>query len=231
MWPALPVRPRRAAAALALVAGLGLAGYGAGLDGERGAATRALFLNHHCVVDEPRAPAALLPLAAAFALIAAAGAGLAGGQRISPRDLPLSRPLLMAASLVLLRFAIDRAAAPEPLAHAFGLVWMIPGLALFAHVRARAPVRDLALVALLVRLPAAAAVGAATAFDLGSHFSLVRVERIAAPWRAAPIVFEPGSLQQFAALGLLPQLVIWPLLALAAGALLLALLRRFTPTT
>lgn len=198
-----------------------------GATGDRTTRLRALFLHHHCVVDEPTAPAAMLPLLLGVTALSAGLLGLLGGR--STR-LGLAAPLTLAAVLTTLRYGIDLAAAPEPLAHAFGVTWMIPGLGLFAALRqqqgeSKSLLLDLAVLAIGIRAPALTANAITTHFDLGSHYSLVRVERIAIPFADGPAHFVPQSLHQFLLLGVLPQLVIWPLITFA-GALLCANLAR-----
>jgi hypothetical protein len=59
----------------------------------------------------------------------------------------------------------------------------------------------------------------ATTIDLGSHYSLARVERVVMPWRSEPYLFQPGSAKQLLWLAVLPQLCLWPMVTFAvAGA-------------
>lgn len=210
----LSPRTRRFLSFAAIAGGIVLTLGAATVEGQRSSRLRALFLHHHCVVDEPSAPAAQLPML--LGIVALAGGFLALRAKPS-RSLPLSTPIVVASAIAILRFGVDRAAAPEAIAHAFGVLWLVPVLGAYAAVRgatgaSSSIARDLAVLAFATRTPAFALNAITTYCDLGSHYSLARVARIAIPFASDPVVFEPRSISQFLALSAVPQLVLWPIL-------------------
>lgn len=224
----LSSRTRRLLGFAAITCGLALLIGAATADGARSTRLRALFLHHHCVVDEPSAPAAQLPRI--LGIVALAGGFLALRAKPS-RSLSLTTPIVIASAIAVLRFGVDRAAAPEALAHAFGVTWLVPVLGAYVAMRVATGASpsfsgDLAILAIATRIPALALNAITTAFDLGSHYSLVRVARIAIPFARDPLVFEPRSLSQFFALSALPQLVVWPIITFAVAGVCARILLR-----
>ncbi len=194
---------------------------GRGEDGARVSSSRTLIFHHHYVTAEESAPPYVLPL-----VIAAGCLVFALGVRFSaPARAPVdgARVQLVATALVVLRFAVEKAGANEPFAHAFGVMWLAPALGIRAALAVpEQPLRFAPLFrfALLSRIPVIVATLLATWLDLGSHFSLARIARIEIPFVEVRLLCEPLDPKQIALLIAVPQLVVWPaLMALAALAI------------
>lgn len=180
-------------------------------DDVRSGITRSLMFHHHVVVDRPVAAAWALPLVLAILFVCAA-IWIARGWRPGGERRPWVAPFVLGLGVIAGRFALDRAAAPEPVAHAVGLLWW--GVALGPYLqRSRVGVGATALrLAFATRLVVVGLNVLATRCDWGTHFSLARVERVALPFVDTVFMAPPGSVRQFLALVVLPQLVIWPML-------------------
>lgn len=173
--------------------------------------TRSLMFHHHVVVDRPVAAAWALPLVLAILFVCAA-IWIARGWRPGGERRPWVAPFVLGLGVIAGRFALDRAAAPEPVAHAVGLLWW--GVALGPYLQ-RSGVRVGATALRLAFATRLVVVGLnvlATRCDWGTHFSLARVERVALPFVDTVFMAPPGSVRQFLGLVVLPQLVIWPML-------------------
>jgi hypothetical protein len=222
-------RVRRGIAALAVAAAACLASFACFADGTREARPRTLIAHHHYAASHEVAPAYAAPLvyAAGCALLA-----FTMSRRPAVRT-PWSRPLRIATTIVVLRFAAEKAAAAEPFAHALGLVWMAPGLGIHAWLATRgsplgATLRQLAIHALAIRIPALLATIAATLFDLGTHFSLMRLERFELPGLGFRVPSGPLDAPAWVVAILLPQLVLHPAFAWLVGATTAVAAKRFT---
>lgn len=181
--------------------------------------TRALMFHHHVVVDRPVAAAWALPLFLAILCVGAA-IWIARGWRPGGERRPWVAPFVLGLGVIAGRFALDRAAAPEPIAHACGLLWWSVAIGPYLRLRDR-PVGMTALrLAFATRLVVVALNVLATRYEWGTHFSLERVQRVALPFVDSVFAAPPGSVRQILVLVVLPQLVIWPMLT--AGIAVLA---------
>jgi len=125
----------------------------------------------------------------------------------------------------LVRFAMEKVAAPAALAQLFGVIWLAPVVGVYFFVALRsegrgwgALVAALAVYGLATRAFVVALYVVATALHLGTHHDLSTVWAVSAPWGNA-YHFVPGSLSQMFLLVLVPQLLIWPAFTVATGAL------------
>lgn len=127
--------------------------------------------------------------------------------------------------VILVRFLLEKAAAPADWTKAFGVFWLPPVVGAWFYLRNRAegagvgrlPVSLLGY-ALFVRGVVAALYVVATRFRLGSHFDLSSITWAEGPWGRV-YHFEPGSFTQLVSLAIVPQLVVWPSFTLVAGLL------------
>jgi len=129
-------------------------------------------------------------------------------------------------AVTLLRFLLEKAAAPELLSFAVGVTWLAPLFGAFFALRLRSegarrlwlPLAGLLLLyGVATRGFVAALVVVATKLQLGSHYDVSSVVRIRHPLTGALHTFAPGSLEQLLQLAVVPQLAFWPLFTLATG--------------
>lgn len=211
--------------ALAVAAALLIAG-ALNPAGERVTRLRSLILHHHYVVDEPVAARGAVWLAFGVVVI-----GLLLVARLPSRS-AWNRALALGGALVPLRILVDRAATPEPLDHAVGLFWLIPALGIQAALSGcrsdrKAPWGWFWSLGLLVRVPVVAVMAIATHWQLGTHYSLARIERVTLPGCAGPIVFEHPFARWFW-LAVVPELLVWPMLTALGAAVTWHLCRRIS---
>jgi hypothetical protein len=151
------------------------------------------------------------------------------------RPRPLLSSVAVAWLVTVVRFLLEKSAAPSLLVEAMGVTWLAPvaGVYLALAQRADRPgaaalLRALLRYAFLVRGVVALVGVAATRFAAGTHYDVSPLTEVAAGFGARSFVFAPGSWDQLLWLTLLPQLVIWPAFTVlvgmaAAGAALLLL--------
>jgi hypothetical protein len=164
-------------------------------------------------------------------------AGLVFGEPLSrwlsPR--PLVNCVAVAWLLTLVRFLLEKSAAPPVLVQAVGVTWLAPVAGAYfatalpgARPGGRSLVRTLVVYAVLVRGLVALAGVLATHLGLGSHYDVSAVTSVPVALTGDSFSFVPGSGLQTLWLTLVPQLVVWPAYTVAAG-LLGAGLARFLP--
>jgi hypothetical protein len=165
-------------------------------------------------------------------------AGLALGEPLArwltPRVLLSS--VAVAWLVTLVRFLLEKSAAPAFLVQAMGVTWLAPVAgAYFATAlepgrpALKSLVRLLVLYAFLVRGLVALLGVVATLRGLGTHYDASAVTSVAVAVTGHAFSFVPGSWRQVLWLTLVPQLVVWPAYTVAAGmigAALAGLLRR-----
>lgn len=189
-----------------------------GSEGQRAAPTTT-FLIATPYVTAPAlasASAAYYVLTAVFLALGALGLGLSEPQaaRLSERWFALS--LGLAAGVVVLRFVLEKAAAPPELSRLLGVTWLSPAVGAFflARLRSRGhgPGRALAWLlgwVLASRLMVVLLYAVASGLRLGTHFDLTPLVEVSQPFTGQRFRFEPGSLDQFVSIGVLPQLLFW----------------------
>lgn len=226
-WPQLAARWRTALAVLANAAGVGFLIFAVNTEGLRETATVSVFLIGRGYVTESAEALASLPyyvftgvcfLLGTTAL--AAPDGLA--QRLREHWLAWAIGLSLATTA--LRFALEKAAAPQAWTQAVGITWAAPAVGAFIFFNVRHQRRPLlALVAALLaygfasRAAVAALMATASSLQLGSHYDISALVRVANPFTREVYEFEPGSLHQIVSLGVLPQLGVWPFYTVLSG--------------
>jgi len=241
-WPALPGRWRRALALGAGLTGVALLGLALRTEGVRETQTRAVYLLGQPFVTDQAQALASLPLyllSGTSLLLGMLGlvASDAFAEDLSRRW--LAHAIGLSLGLTALRFALEKAAAPAAWAEPVGVTWIAPVIGAHFAWHALRERRGFASVAIalvaygvVVRASIAALMVAATTLRLGSHYDISRVVRVVNPLTRELVEFVPGSFDQVFRLGVLPQLLVWPLYTLVSGLLgagLLALLRRSWP--
>jgi hypothetical protein len=126
--------------------------------------------------------------------------------------------------VTIIRFLLEKSAAPDLLTQAVGVTWMAPVAGVYFAVcvreeggRLRHLVRPLAIYAFLVRGFVAAVAVFATRLGLGTHYDLSPFVRVTLRLTGTEHVFAAGSWWQILWLSLVPQLVVWPVYTVAAG--------------
>jgi len=153
-------------------------------------------------------------------------AGLAFGEGL-PRWLA-PRPLLISVAVAwlvtVLRFLLEKSAAPSLLVQAIGVTWLAPvaGACMATGLTPARPgrrrlLRALFSYAIFVRGFVALVAVVATRFGLGSHYDVSGLTFVPVTWTGDAYTFVPGTWRQTFWLILVPQLVIWPAITIVAG--------------
>jgi hypothetical protein len=148
---------------------------------------------------------------------------------------PLARwlsvhPVLSSAAVAwlvtLVRFLLEKSAAPALLVQAMGVTWMIPIAGVYLAVTLppgetgwRPLARRLAGYAFLVRGMVALTSVVSTRLGLGTHYDVSSLTVLVLGFTGHSYTFAPSSWQQLLWLTLLPQLVAWPAVTLLIGLL------------
>lgn len=226
-WGRLPAPGRRTLALLTSAAGLVFLMLAINTEGIRESPTVAVFLLGTPSVVEQVSASASLPyyvLTAACLLLGTAGLAVRDdvAQRMERRWMASAVGLSLAVTL--LRFALEKAAAPSSWTYAVGIVWLIPVVGAWFALNLRTTWRtvgalagSLLVYALTVRGFVASLMIVATTLRLGSHYDVSQFVRV--PFRGHVYEYAPGSFAQILELALVPQLVFWPPFTLAAGLL------------
>ncbi len=225
-WSGLPARWRRALALGSSLLALVFLVLALGSEGLRATESTAVFLLGTPYVTASASASASLPYYVLTGLCLMLGtAGLATSDQAAAALWERWASVAIAASWLvsLVRFLLEKAAAPEALAHLFGVTWLAPVVGGFFWLRLResgrgvpALWRYLLVYGLAIRGAVAALYFLATRFRLGSHYDVYSVTTVRAPWGAI-YHFEPGSLSQVLGLGVIPQLAVWPVYTLISG--------------
>ena len=225
-WGDLPGRVRLALALTVSVAGLVFLVLATSTEGFRETQSTTVFLVGPPQVTGLASASASLPyyvLTAFCLLVGTLGvvASDATAQLVSRRFLAWA--VVVSLTVVVVRFLLEKAAAPAGWTRAFGVFWLPPVVGAWFYLRGRAEGAGLGrlaswllVYALIVRGVVAALYVVATLFRLGSHFDLSSITWAEGFWGRV-YHFEPGSFTQLASLALVPQLVVWPLFTVTAG--------------
>jgi hypothetical protein len=153
-------------------------------------------------------------------------AGLALGEPLSRwlASRPLASSVAVAWMLTMVRFLLEKSAAPGLLVQALGVTWVAPVAGAYlatdpvpAQDRRRTVLRRLLAYAFLVRGFVAVVGLAATQLGLGTHYDVSGVTSVPVALTGQVYRFEPGGWPQALWLTLIPQLVVWPAFTVAAG--------------
>jgi hypothetical protein len=226
-WPLLggPARRRLAIATnLAGVAALVAALQAEGL--RQSATTSAVIVGAGSHTLTSSASASLYYYVLTAACLSLGFVGFAFGEPLARWLAP--RPILSTASvawmLTLMRFLLEKSAAPPVLAQAVGVTWLAPFAGAFVALGLRESqpgwrplARQLVGYAFLVRGFVAAVSLVATTLRLGTHYDVSPITELALGATGRVIAFEAGSVAQRLWLVLVPQLVLWPVYTVLAG--------------
>jgi hypothetical protein len=227
-WAEFPGRWRRALALVTSVAGLVFLVLALSTEGFRETQSMAVLLVGTPFVTSLSSASASLPYYVLTGLCLLLGTlGLAISDSVAALAARRFLAWAIAASLLVLlvRFALEKVAAPGAWTRLFGVTWLAPVVGAYFWLRLREEGRGLAalvgrlvLYGLAVRGAVALLYVAATALRLGSHFDLSSVVVVKAPWGAV-YHFTPGGFPQLLNLAIFPQVVIWPVFTVVSGLL------------
>ncbi len=238
-WPHFPAPWRRTASIASSAAGLGFLLAGLAAEGLRETETTALVvLGPSYLTGTSSASASLhyYVLTAVCLLLGFTGLVFGG-----PMSRWLSRHWLVSAVSVawlvtVIRFLLERSAAPALLIQAVGVTWMAPVAGAFFAVCLRAtgrPLKDLigplVAYAFLVRAFVALVGILATRLHLGTHYDVSSLVNVTLGLTGTEHSFESGGWSQIFWLSLLPQLAILPLFTVVSGLVGSALVWRWSP--
>ena len=234
-WGRLPGTWRRGLALLTSVLGLLFLVAALRTEGHREAATTAVvILGPVYVTDQATAAESLRYYVMTGLCLLLGTAGLAVSDETARRL--GSRWMLTAIVLSLLvtaaRFGLEKAAAPASWTRPMGVTWLPAIVGAFFAVNANREGRSLGAVAralyvygLVVRGAVALLMVVATTWRLGSHYDVSALVNVKNPLTGQWHEFAPGSVDQLLFLGVLPQLVFWPVYTVVVGILGAALAR------
>jgi len=241
-WPRLPPIWRLRISLATSAAGVGFLIAGVDAEGLREAATRSVLVVGPATLTATASASASLHYYVLTAVCLLLGfAGLVFGEPLSRFLAPrvVTSATLVAWLVTVIRFLLEKSAAPEVLTQAVGVTLMAPVAgALFAAARRsrgggslRDLVRPLWAYAYLVRGFVVLVGLVATHLHLGSHYDVSPFVRVPVALTGRTYLFESGSLAQVFWLVLLPQLAVWPLFTVATGLLGGSLVLRLAGTT
>lgn len=228
-WPQSSARARRRMSFGASVAGLGFLVAALRSEGLRETAVRrAVILGEAVQTGTTLASASFAYYVLTAVCLLLGFAGLVAGDRLARWLAP--RFVLSATAvawfLTVVRFLLEKGAAPPHLAQAVGITWMAPiAGAYFATCLRDEPlpwrriVRALILYAFAARSLVALLGIVATRRQLGSHYDVSSLTELRLAFADGPLHWEPASWPQIFWLVVVPQVLVWPLLTVAAGVL------------
>jgi hypothetical protein len=225
-WPRLPARWRRRLSVATSAAGLGFLVAAVQAEGLRESALTSVVLVGSATLTATTSASASLYYYVLTAVCLLLGfAGLALGETLSrwlaPRVLLSST--LVAWLVTLVRFLLEKSAAPAFLVDAVGVTWLAPVAGAYfasdpgARLDPRGLARLLARYAFLVRGVVAALGVAATRLGLGTHYDVSPVTSVPVALAGASFSLAPASAAQLFWLTLVPQLLLWPVYTVVAG--------------
>jgi hypothetical protein len=227
-WGRLPGEWRRVVALFASIGGLASLLVAINSEGVREAATVGFVLATPYVTEQASASVSLPYYVLTGIGLLLGTAGLAVSDQAATR---LARSWFTSAVVLSLlmtatRFALEKVAAPRFWTLPVGITWLAPLVGAFFATNLRDEGKGLRhLVAALlgyayaVRGAVAALMFVASKEGLGSHYDVSSIVRVQNPFTGQIHEFVPGSFSQVMSLGLIPQLVIWPVYTLLAGLL------------
>jgi hypothetical protein len=234
-WPHLPGLWRRrlalvcsGGAVLSLIMAMSTEGF-------RESPTVAVFLMGRPYVLETTAASAGLPyyvVTGVLLLLGFAGMALGDDAAHRLRHRPVAIAIALSVLITLVRFLLEKAAAPAGWTHAVGISWIPPVVGAYLALHYRAEKRSFAALlgalvvyAFAVRGAVAALMVAATHWRLGSHYDVSPLTVVVNPMTGGTYSFVPGSAEQVLSVAILPQLLVWPIYTVLAGLVGVALAR------
>ncbi len=228
-WPRLSGAWRRKLAVLSSTAGLLCLILAMNTEGFRESPTVAVFLVGTPYITERASASASMPYYVLTAVCLLLGvAGLAVGDELA-RGLSrhwLATAVGLSVGITALRFLLEKTAAPWSWTQAVGVTGLAPVVGAYFAVCLRSEAKGLRhllgallIYAVSVRGAIAALMVLATTRRLGSHYDISPLAVVQNPFTERLYTFEPGSLAQIVNVGLIPQLLVWPLYTLLTGLL------------
>jgi hypothetical protein len=218
-WGRMGGEPRRSIALASSAVGVILLMLALNTEGQREAPTTAEFLLSGRYVTGHVSASASLPyyvLTAVCLLLGTAGLVTPDEQARRLDGHWFAAAVTLSLLVTVLRFALEKVAAPLTWTHAIGVTWLGPvvGAYFLVHLRERGRAWAtlawrLAAYALIVRAAVTVVMIAATIYGLGSHYDLSGFTAVRVPFTGATYVFEPGSWRQMAFLGAIPNLTFY----------------------
>jgi len=227
-WTRLPGRWRRAAALLTSGGGLIALILAINTEGVREASTVGFLLGTPYVTEQASASASLpyYLLTGIGLLLGTAALAVADDTAARLGRHWLATAITLSLLLTAIRFTLEKAAAPRAWTWAAGITFLAPLVGAFFAMNLREQGKGFRQLAGALLVYAYAARGAVAALmlvaskeGLGSHYDVSSLIRVQHPLTGRVHEFVPGSLAQILSLGLIPQLVVWPLYTLLAGLL------------
>jgi len=218
-WGRLAGEARRGIALASSAVGLIMLMLALNTEGQREAPTTAEFLLSGRYVTGHVSASASLPyyvITGVCLLLGTAGLVIPDHQARRLDGHWFAAAVLLSYGVTALRFVLEKVAAPTSWTNAVGVTWLGPivGAYFLMHLRERGQgmgalaVRLLAY-AVLVRSAVTLLMVAATTYGLGSHYDLSGFTAVRVPILGAVYAFAPGSWQQIAFLGAIPQLTFY----------------------
>jgi hypothetical protein len=237
-WPRLGAPSRRRLGIVCNVAGLAFLIAALRAEGSRESAmTSAVLLGtaYRTAIESAQASYSYYVLTAACLLLGFAA--LVFGEPLARwlADRPVLSCAAVAWLITLVRFLLEKSAAPPLLAQAIGVTWMIPIAGAYLAVTLppdagwQPLARRLGAYAFLVRGAVALASVVATRLGLGTHYDVSKLTLLAPGFTEGTLTFPPAGWEQLLWLTLLPQLVAWPAVTLLIGLLGGMAARRLLP--
>jgi hypothetical protein len=226
-WGTLPGYWRRAFAVMTSALGVLFLVAALRAEGHREApATAVVILGPAYVTDQASAAAGLRYYVMTALCLLLGTAGLSVSDETARRL--GSRWMVTAIALSLLvtaaRFSLEKAAAPASWTRPMGVTWLAAVVGVFFAVSARREGRGLGAVAsallvygVVVRGAVALLMVAATTLRLGSHYDVSALVNVKNPLNGRWYEFTAGSFDQVLYLGVLPQLLFWPVYTVVVG--------------
>jgi hypothetical protein len=226
-WPRLPSRWRLRLSVATSAAGIAFLVAAVQAEGLRETALTSVVLVGQTTLTATASASASLYyyVLTAFCLLLGF-TGLAFGETL-PRWLarrPLVGSVAVACLVTVARFLLEKSAAPALLVQTVGVTWLAPVAGAFlatAPPLSREGVRPLVptllTYAILVRGFVAVVAVVATRFSLGSHYDVSGLTFVPVAWTGDAYSFARGGWRQVFWLILVPQLLVWPLVTVAAG--------------
>lgn len=228
-WGHLPGPWRRGLAVLASALGLLCLIFAVNTEGLRESPTMAAFLLGAPSVTQSASASASLPyyvLTGVLLLLGTLGLAVPGETARWLTRRPLAVAIVLSLGVTLLRFTLEKVAAPSSWTYAAGIVWLGPAVGAYLALGLRGTgrglgtlLRDLAVYALAARGFVALLAVLATLLRAGTHYDVSPVTVVRLPLGHDLYHFAPGGLGQVVFVAVLPQLVFWPIFTLVTGVL------------